>query len=184
MRTSVVPISTKENKVTHNTNKRFGFLNRNSHGGMTLSQCQQLKGNIKSMSPRYLYQPMHIRQMVNIYHMSVRLPCTVSLYPSIHLLIHPSSQTSIMKQMAFQEPLSELMASLCPGHTITAPSFHQHPHSHTNTHTHAVRGTSTTWPGLLLSTILSNRPLSTFLEKTGHQFLIHNEIMHVLLKWL
>lgn len=89
------------------------------------------------MSPRYLYQPMHILQMVNIYHMSVCLPCTVSLYPSIHLLIHPSSQTSIMKQMAFQEPLSELMASQCPGHTITTPSFHQHPqNTHPPTHTH------------------------------------------------
>lgn len=45
----------------------------------------------------------------------VFFPSTVAFHPSIHLLIHPSPHTSIMKQMAFQE--SGLMASLCPGRT-------------------------------------------------------------------
>lgn len=60
-------------------------------------------------------------------------PSTVSLHPSIHLLIHPSFHPSIMKQMAFQESVSVLMVSLCPGHTITPSNKQpQNPTGHTD----------------------------------------------------
>lgn len=146
----VVPISAKENEVTHNTNKRFGFLNHNSHGGMTISQCQQLKGNIKSVSPRYLYQPMHILQTVNIYHKSV----FHVLYPSIHLFIyssihHPKHQS--WNRWPFRSPCQNwwlpcaLAIPLPPPPSINTRRTHTHTHTHTQSqrHLHHMAWTST-----------------------------------------